>query len=152
MTGVVVDNDNVWSPLVISGAHWLILGDLPSLQVLTGSLLRVCSLLPSHGRSHCDSLSHPPAGEAGTMQAADDVRTVAHQTPDEPRQRVLDHQYDRTLIDSVIALGDPGILALAVDGRVQAAEESVTAPHPRILGYEIPHRRQHDLRREGERG
>src|SRR5689334_18221087 len=58
----------------------------------------------------------PTTREAGLLEAATQVRVLAHHAPDQRATVVLDHRQDRALIDAEVIAGDPAELghALAV--------------------------------------
>ena len=54
--------------------------------------------------------AEPTPGKACSSKTTDDVGAASHQTPDEFGTIVLDHQNDRTLIQTIVALRDPSLV------------------------------------------
>ena len=51
----------------------------------------------------------PAALKSGASQTFDDGRTLPHQSPDQARPVVFDHHHNRTLIKTIITVGNPAL-------------------------------------------
>ena len=81
--------------------------------------------------------------------------TLPHQTPEKSRAVILYHHHDRSLVEPIVALAKSNLLTVifpAREGRVIAALEAVLARHLRVGFVEMFNGRQHQFRRERERG
>src|SRR5690349_8559848 len=119
---------------------------------------RRASLLRGYG---IGGLFQPPARKTGALQAATNVRILAHDPPDEIVAIVFDHRDDRALVDADIVAGDPAearhemaALERYVVGkaRVERVEESVRRIDLRTeLIVHVLDRRYDDFRSERQR-
>src|SRR5262245_54089909 len=120
------------------------------------------TIAPSRARLLDHGLRQPATGEAGALQAAADVRISLHDRPDETAAVILDHRHDRPLVNAEIVARDPADVVddLAVtqrhlgerEARVHRVEEPVLLIQMLAEARaEGANRRNHDLRREGDR-
>src|SRR5438132_8778696 len=65
------------------------------------------SLLTRDHRLRRRSVPQPTAGEAGFFQPRLDVRILPHRLPNQIRSIILDHRYDRALVDTEIVSVEP---------------------------------------------
>ena len=72
------------------------------------SIIRTCTRRASSSVGR----RQPSAGESRAAQPSVDVCALAHEPPNQAGAEVLDHQHDRPLIESVVALGNPAARTL----------------------------------------
>src|SRR5205807_10265499 len=113
-------------------------------------------------RRRSPRLPQPAALEPGALEAAPQVGIAAHDTPHEVAPVVLDHGYDRPLIDPEVIRVDPAgrrllwrrrlRLLRAAEARIERIPESVCRVEGRTEAMvHLERRRQHDLGGDGRR-
>ena len=104
-------------------------------------------------RAMTDRHSQLPS-KAGAAQAGQHRHAPAHDVPEQARAVVLDHQHHRPLVDPEVVRRNPpaGRAIVHRERRVERGLEPVPGRHPQVHPGEMAHRRDDDLRSEGERG
>lgn len=99
--------------------------------------------------------SQPSPRKTCAPQAADDVRAISRELPQQAATIIFDHQDDRPLIEPVMPQRDPPAIKIAGISRVQWVERRFEAigvePGQLSLMNAILERGQHDFWREGQR-
>src|SRR4029434_7835605 len=96
----------------------------------------------------------PTALKSRPPQSGDDRRAAAHDVPEQSGPVVLDHQHDRSLIDTEVIRRDPPTSRAIRHGKrlIEGRLESVLRGHPQLHSSKVPHGRNDDFRSKRERG